>query len=87
MEDIKKLWNQTETEYKDMCCRMSFVEKKNKELLERKNIKDKFILLTNDLKEVIRTMEKINYSIDDVYADHGTVSVKGNTCETRTLSL
>ena len=52
MEDIKKLWNEANIEYKDMYSRLAFVEKKNKNLLEKKFIRDKIILLTNDVREI-----------------------------------
>ena len=78
MEDIKKLWDEANSEYKDMHSRLSFVEKKNKTLLERRPIKDKLTILTTDLKEVISTMEKICFSIDDIYADQGTIATKVN---------
>lgn len=78
MDDIKKLWDEANTEYKDMYSRLSFVEKKNKTLLEKRPIKDKLVLLMTDLKEVISTMEKICFSIDDIYADQGTIATKFN---------
>jgi len=76
MEDIKKLWNEMNIQYMDMNSRLAYVEKKNKTLLEKRPINDKLILLITDLKEVIGTMEKICYSIDDIYADQGTIITK-----------
>ena len=81
MEDIKKLWNEANIEYKDMYSRLAFVEKKNKNLLEKKFIRDKIILLTNDVREIINTMEKISSSIDDNYAEQGTIELNKKICE------
>ena len=81
MEDIKKLWNEANIEYKDMYSRLAFVEKKNKNLFEKKFIRDKIILLTNDVREIINTMEKISSSIDDNYAEQGTIKFNKKTHE------
>jgi hypothetical protein len=78
MEDIKKLWDEANSEYKDMYSRLSFVERKDGSLLEKRPIKDKMILLMTDLKEVINSMEKICFSIDDIYASQGTIATKVN---------
>lgn len=78
MDDIRNLWEEANTEYRDMHSRLSFVENNNKALLEKRPIKDKLILLMTDLREVISTMEKICYSIDDIYADQGTIATKFN---------
>lgn len=78
MDDIKKLWDETNSEYKEMYSRLSFVEIKDRSLLEKRPIKDKLILLMTDLKEVINTMEKISFSIDETFADQGTIATKVN---------
>lgn len=78
MDNIKKLWDEANTQYNDMYLRLSFIDDKNKSLLEKRPIKDKLILLVTDLKEIINTMEKINFSIDDIYADQGTIRTNIN---------
>lgn len=78
MSDIRKIWEEVNLEYKEMDYRLSFVEKKNKTLLTKRPIKDKLILLMSDLKEIMNTMEKISFSIDDIYANQGTISTKLN---------
>ena len=78
MEDIKKLWDETNMQYNDMLQRLVYVENKNKSLLNTKPINDKMTLLTTDLKEVISTMEKICIYIDDIHADQGTITTKLN---------
>ena len=35
-------------------------------------------MLMTDIKEVVNTMEKICYSIDDAYANEGTIATKVN---------
>ena len=76
--NIKNLWEEANDEWKDMCALLSFVEKKNKILLEKRPIKDKLILLITDMREFINSMEKICSAIDDIYTDKGTIVTKLN---------
>lgn len=83
MEDIKKLWEDANAEYSDMCSRLSFVESKNQMILEKRQIKDKLVLLSTDLKDIISTMEKICCFIDDIYANQGIIATK--LCEEKNI--
>ena len=75
MESIDSLWNETVFNYLELHSRLEYVVNKNKQLLEKRKIKDKLILLSTDLQEVINTMEKISNSIDETYAEQAYINV------------
>jgi len=76
MEDILKLKNlidDVNNNYSELNNRLLFVSKKNKELLEEKYIKNKLVLISSDLRDVVNNMEKTCYIIDEIYANKGTI--------------
>ena len=81
MEDIEKMWDDISLEYNDMHSRLAFVSRKDKNLLERRPIKDKLVLIMSDLKEITNTMGKVCFSIDEIYANQGTIGIKLNEDE------
>ena len=73
MDHIRETWKEVNDEYNDMMQRLTHIEKKNMQILEKKHLKDKIIMLSSDLNEVKNTMERICCSIDDIYSEEGTI--------------
>lgn len=78
IHDIEKIWTELNSEYIEMSSRLKFVARKGRDsnILEKRPIKDKLILLMSDFRDIINTMEKVCHSIDEIHADQGTINTK-----------
>lgn len=76
MDNIEKMWKDINIEYSDMYSRLNYVSNKSSNILEKRPLKDKLILLMSDFREIINTMEKVSHSIDEIYANQGKIGTK-----------
>lgn len=72
IQNLEKILENVNNEYAELYKRVTFMKSKNKNLIDRK-IEDKILLLTSGLNNIFNTLEKINYTIDDSFANKGTI--------------
>ena len=78
MDNIEKVWKELNIEYMEMFSRLNYVSKKGCHILDKDMIKDKLNILISDFKEISNTMEKVCNTIDEIYANQGTIGNKIN---------